>query len=93
MVACRGGSFWRAVQAIAEAIAPDHPNTKIVSLSYAWTQHPPQDLPTSKIQTMPANFIPCNYTSIHHLSERTQVGCLWYFSVQIFSESVITDLL
>ena len=46
------GSFWRAVQAIAEAIAPAHPNTKIVSLSYAWTQHPPQDLPTSKIQKM-----------------------------------------
>ena len=53
------GSFWRAIQSIAEGIAPEHPNAKIVSLSYAWTQHPPQDLPTSKLTMMHHAIIPC----------------------------------
>lgn len=52
------GAFFRAVNKIAEALAPHWPELKIVSLSYAWTQHPPQPLPTSKIAKLHPAVVP-----------------------------------
>uniref|UniRef100_A0A7S2FVV3 Uncharacterized protein n=1 Tax=Haptolina brevifila TaxID=156173 RepID=A0A7S2FVV3_9EUKA len=43
------GAFFRAINEIAAAISPEHPDTKIVSLAYSWTQRPPQALASSKL--------------------------------------------
>ena len=52
------GAFFRAINQIAQTLAPRWPRLKIVSLSYAWTQHPPQPLITSKIPKLHPAVIP-----------------------------------
>ena len=52
------GAFFRAINAIAAAIAPEHPGTKIVSLAYSWTQTPPQPLNSSRIRAMHPAVVP-----------------------------------
>lgn len=53
----KSGSLFRAINAIATAIAPRWPGTKIVTLAYAWTQRPPQPSSRSKIPAMHPNVI------------------------------------
>lgn len=73
------GAFFRAINAIAEALAPRWPRLKIVSLSYAWTQHPPQALPTAKITKMHRAMIPYfapiddNFAISHFLDNSSDV--------------------
>ena len=53
----KSGSLFRAINAIAGVLASRWPDVKIVTLAYAWTQHPPRPLSTSTIPRMHPNVI------------------------------------